>query len=165
MANLWLTFAYFLAKFVDMFDTVFFVLRKKQRQVSTLHVCHHAVMPFAAWSALKFAPVGRTAFVGIINSIIHTLMYTYYGLAAMGLHRQLWWKKYITRLQMVQFVAIIVHSVQGAFFIPCSFPVGISVLEFLHGLLFLRSFYAFFKNDDNYKPSQTGEKGAKLKGG
>ncbi|CAL1286984.1 unnamed protein product [Larinioides sclopetarius] len=34
----------YILKFVDLLDTVFFVLRKKQNQVSFLHVFHHAGM-------------------------------------------------------------------------------------------------------------------------
>jgi hypothetical protein len=45
-----------------------------------------------------------TAFLpAMANSFIHVLMYTYYGLSAMGPHiaRYLWWKKYLTILQLV----------------------------------------------------------------
>lgn len=45
-----------------------------------------------------------TAFFGAnINSFIHVVMYSYYGLAAFGPHMQkyLWWKKYLTIMQMV----------------------------------------------------------------
>ncbi|GBO04983.1 Elongation of very long chain fatty acids protein 7, partial [Araneus ventricosus] len=34
----------YIIKFIDLLDTVFFVLRKKQKQVSFLHVFHHAGM-------------------------------------------------------------------------------------------------------------------------
>jgi len=39
----------------------------------------------------------------LINSSVHVLMYTYYGLSALGPHMQeyLWWKKYLTRIQLV----------------------------------------------------------------
>jgi elongation of very long chain fatty acids protein 4 len=39
----------------------------------------------------------------LVNSFIHIVMYTYYGLAAMGPHMQkyLWWKKYLTMMQIV----------------------------------------------------------------
>lgn len=39
----------------------------------------------------------------MVNSFIHVLMYSYYGLAAMGPNvvRYLWWKKYLTILQLV----------------------------------------------------------------
>lgn len=74
----------------------------------------------------------------------------------------MWWKKHITTMQMMQFVAIIVHSLHGAFFIPCSFPIGISILEFLHGCFFLRSFYAFFKRE--YKVDKNKVESAKTNG-
>lgn len=39
----------------------------------------------------------------MVNSSIHVLMYAYYGLAALGpkVSKYLWWKKYLTILQMV----------------------------------------------------------------
>lgn len=37
----------------------------------------------------------------MVNSGIHVLMYSYYGLAAIGLGKFLWWKKYLTILQLV----------------------------------------------------------------
>lgn len=40
-------YTYYVSKFLDLFDTVFFVLRKKTRNVSGLHVFHHSVMPIA----------------------------------------------------------------------------------------------------------------------
>jgi len=42
-------------------------------------------------------------FGGLINSFIHTIMYSYYFMSALGPHMQkyLWWKKYLTRMQIV----------------------------------------------------------------
>lgn len=39
-----------------------------------------------------------------LNSFIHTIMYTYYLLAAFGpsMQKYLWWKKYMTKLQLVR---------------------------------------------------------------
>ena len=39
----------------------------------------------------------------LLNTGVHVLMYTYYGLAALGpqWQRYLWWKKYLTTLQLV----------------------------------------------------------------
>ena len=38
-----------------------------------------------------------------MNSSVHVIMYTYYGLAAMGpeMQKHLWWKKHITHYQLV----------------------------------------------------------------
>jgi len=35
---------------------IFFVLRKKNDQISTLHVIHHGVMPMSVWIVAKFTP-------------------------------------------------------------------------------------------------------------
>lgn len=40
----------------------------------------------------------------MLNCFVHTVMYTYYMLSAFGerVRRYLWWKKYVTVLQMVR---------------------------------------------------------------
>jgi len=47
----------------------------------------------------------------MINSFIHVLMYTYYGLSSLGPHMQkyLWWKKYLTRIQLVIILCLYSH--------------------------------------------------------
>ena len=39
----------------------------------------------------------------MLNSFIHTIMYSYYGLSALGpaVQKHLWWKKYLTQMQLV----------------------------------------------------------------
>lgn len=78
-------------------------MRKKYDHVSTLHVIHHGVMPMSVWFGVKFTPGGHSTFFGLLNTFVHIIMYTYYMLAAMGpsLKKYLWWKKYLTALQMV----------------------------------------------------------------
>lgn len=38
-----------------------------------------------------------------INSLVHVLMYSYYGLTALGpaVQKYLWWKKHLTLIQLV----------------------------------------------------------------
>lgn len=55
---------YFIMKVFDLLDTVFFVLRKKQSQISFLHVYHHAGMAFGTWVATKFLAGGHITFLG-----------------------------------------------------------------------------------------------------
>jgi len=82
---------------------VFFVLRKKEKQITFLHMYHHTVMPMISWACTKYYPGGHGTFIGVINSFVHIIMYFYYMMSAMGPQYQkyLWWKKYITTLQMV----------------------------------------------------------------
>ncbi|XP_015430291.1 PREDICTED: elongation of very long chain fatty acids protein AAEL008004-like [Dufourea novaeangliae] len=102
-------YVYFLAKISELLDTVFFVLRKKESQITFLHLYHHTVMPMISWGATKYYPGGHGTFIGVINSFVHIIMYTYYLLAALlpQYQKYLWWKKYITTLQMVRFTEII----------------------------------------------------------
>ncbi|CAH1644071.1 unnamed protein product [Spodoptera littoralis] len=93
---------YFIAKTSELLDTVFFVLRKKTSQVTFLHVYHHAMMVIVTWSFLKYEPTYMMIFIRNINSFVHVIMYTYYCLSAFpALKKYLWWKKYITKLQLV----------------------------------------------------------------
>lgn len=58
---------YFFSKIVELLDTVFFVLRKKQSQVTFLHVYHHAITMFFSWGYLKFLP-GKFLITNIISN-------------------------------------------------------------------------------------------------
>jgi hypothetical protein len=39
----------------------------------------------------------------MLNSFVHTVMYAYYGLSTLGdgVKKFLWWKKYLTQMQLV----------------------------------------------------------------
>ncbi|KAJ8954310.1 hypothetical protein NQ318_005896, partial [Aromia moschata] len=61
---------------------VFFVLRKKYRQVTFLHVYHHCGMFLMMWLVVKFFAGGAGAYTGPVNAFVHSVMYTYYLLTA-----------------------------------------------------------------------------------
>ena len=48
-----MTWWYFFSKFVDFFDSFFFLARKKFSHLSTLHVVHHCIMPLTSWFAIR----------------------------------------------------------------------------------------------------------------
>lgn len=137
---------YYFSKFTEFFDTLFFILRKKNQHVSTLHVIHHGVMPFSVWMGMKFAPGGHSTFFALLNTFVHIVMYFYYMVAAMGPQYQkyIWWKKYLTTMQMVQFVLIMTHQFQ-LLFIECNYPRSFMIWIGLHGILFLGLFSDFYK--------------------
>ncbi|XP_015607946.1 elongation of very long chain fatty acids protein AAEL008004 [Cephus cinctus] len=117
-ATVWM---YFIVKIIDLLDTVFFVLRKKQSQVSFLHVYHHAGMVFGAWAGTKYLPGGHVTFLGLINSFVHVVMYTHYLATSLKIGKP-WWKKYITQLQLTQFFLILIHFSQLIWIEDCGFP-------------------------------------------
>jgi len=140
-----ITWWYFFSKFIDYIDSFFFVLRKKFNHLSTLHVVHHGIMPFTAWGGIRYVGGGHTTFCGFLNMGIHTLMYFYYFLAALGpqVQKFLWWKKYLTKLQMLQFAAFTIHAAQPIF-IDCGFPPFYCCIILGHGAMFFAMFASFY---------------------
>lgn len=124
------TYWFFISKFIDFLDTVFFILRKKNNQITSLHVIHHGLMPFFIWMGTKYVSGGHGLFMAFVNCLVHVIMYFYYLVAAMGprFERFIWWKKYLTTIQMVQFVTVSIHSFQLFFKNDCGFPIVFSYL-------------------------------------
>lgn len=80
-------------------------------------------MIVTGWLGVKWVPGGQCkfneklklkitlfnlylAFVCVMfNSFVHGVMYSYYGLSSLGpsIQKYLWWKKYLTQLQLVKF--------------------------------------------------------------
>lgn len=142
----WGCYIYFLAKISELLDTVFFTLRKKDNQISFLHLYHHTVMPMISWGATKYFPGGHGTFIGVINSFVHIVMYTYYMFAAMGpqFHKYLWWKKYITDLQMIQFGMAFMHSAQ-LLWTDCGYPRWSVCFTLPNAIFFYMLFNDFYK--------------------
>lgn len=82
---------------------IFFVLRKKESQVTFLHLYHHSLTPLETWICVKFIAGGHGTLGNLINNAVHVIMYTYYMVSAMGPEYQkyLWWKKHLTTVQLV----------------------------------------------------------------
>ncbi|KAJ8732299.1 hypothetical protein PYW08_015029 [Mythimna loreyi] len=136
---------YTLVKFIDMLDTLFFVLRKKDRQITFLHLFHHSMMPVASYVGLKYFPNGHATLLGIINCFVHVVMYTYYLISGLGpkYQKYLWWKKHLTTLQLIQFGIIFLHNL-SALYQDCGYPKWISCVLCVHSLQFIYMFGNFY---------------------
>lgn len=151
MANLcWI---YYISKLTEFADTIFFVLRKKDSQVSLLHLYHHSLTPLETWILVKFLAGGHGTFSNLINNLVHVIMYFYYMVAAMGPQYQkyLWWKKHLTTIQLAQFFLVFIHSAQ-LLFVDCGYPRFIGALLLLHSTIFFGLFSHFYYQ--TYKKSQ-----------
>ena len=119
-------------------------------KVSNLHVFHHSVVPLAIWSVFKFVPSIENGMYPFVNTIVHVIMYIYYTMASFGprMEPYLKWKKYLTGIQLVQFVIIIVHSVRAPFIgCPVSSAYFLLISTVLGGVFFIL-FFSFYK--ENY---------------
>ncbi|KAH1005134.1 hypothetical protein HUJ04_006175 [Dendroctonus ponderosae] len=97
-----LCWIYYVSKLTEFADTVFFVMRKKDSQITFLHVYHHSLTPLETWFLVKFIAGGHGTLQNLINNFVHAILYFYYMVAALGPEYQkyLWWKKHLTTLQL-----------------------------------------------------------------
>ncbi|XP_077560062.1 very long chain fatty acid elongase AAEL008004-like [Haemaphysalis longicornis] len=133
------------ARYADLMDTVFFVLRKKFTHITHLHVIHHTMVTVNVWFFGLYAPEGQPALGLAVNCFVHIIMYSYYLLATMGpaVRKYLWWKKYLTRLQIIQFIFGIAHMAIPLF-VDCGFPRHLILISIPQGFLILCLFINFY---------------------
>ncbi|XP_050520239.1 elongation of very long chain fatty acids protein AAEL008004-like isoform X2 [Daktulosphaira vitifoliae] len=141
---------FFISKLMDLTDTVFFVLRKKQSQVSFLHIYHHCNMVITCWAYLKFIKGEQLLLCGILNATVHVIMYSYYFLSALGPQIQtfLWWKKYLTRIQITQFLLLIAYQT-CLYVFDCNFPKLFVMYIIADVAIFLYLFVMFYRKTYN----------------
>ncbi|XP_065157024.1 very long chain fatty acid elongase 2-like [Atheta coriaria] len=141
------TWLYYLIKISDLLDTVFFVLRKKFTQISTLHVYHHTLMVSVGWIINKYYPAGELVWLGLLNSIVHVFMYFYYFCAVMFDGKiNIWWKKYITQAQILQFITLGTIYTIKLFDSTCEYPKGMLVFHLGQVSLLCYMFVNFYYN-------------------
>ncbi|KDE09745.1 hypothetical protein MVLG_00145 [Microbotryum lychnidis-dioicae p1A1 Lamole] len=109
----------YLFKYWELADTVFLVVKKKPLQF--LHVFHHTATAALCYTQLN----GRTSVSWVpiaANLTVHVLMYYYYLMTAAGY--KIWWKKYLTTLQITQFIVdlFVVYFASYSYFTAEYFP-------------------------------------------
>jgi len=97
-------------KYLELLDTVFLAFKKKP--LPFLHVFHHSATALLCYSQLD----GRTSISWVVislNLMVHVVMYYYYYATASG--AKIWWKKYLTTMQIVQFIIDLVVVYFGTY--------------------------------------------------
>lgn len=97
---------YYLSKYYELIDTVLLCLKKKE--TIPLHIYHHCIMVWLCWSWCRYGWLEGSLWCVIVNGIIHTFMYYYYLVAALG--QSVWWKKYLTSAQIFQFCTGMIYT-------------------------------------------------------
>ena len=134
---------HYLSKFLDFFDTLFIVLRKKDKQFSFLHVYHHATIG-PIWGLLLYLNYGSgTAIFGaLINSFTHVLMYAHYFVTSFGIRNP--FKRLITTWQIFQFYLCLAHAVVVVFGYDNFVPLELALLQLGYHTTMVILFNQFF---------------------
>nr|XP_054773817.1 elongation of very long chain fatty acids protein 5-like [Lytechinus pictus] len=134
-------FLYWCSKHLELLDTLFMILRHRSRQISFLHVYHHASMVLLSDFGYHHFPTPGVAFGLSINAFVHVCLYYYYGYTAQRpLSGAPSWKRHLTEIQITQFVVDLVHAVIGYLF------HGFCVYCLMYGATMLYLFSSFYYN-------------------
>jgi elongation of very long chain fatty acids protein 4 len=132
---------FYFSKFIEMLDSVFFILKGNYNQLSFLHVYHHSTMFMYFWIVARFLPGGNSVFACAINSTVHVFMYGYYFLSSLGpeVRKYLGWKKYLTMMQIAQFWICNYFLVSAAMYGSCGFPMWLvySMIAYMSSFIIL----------------------------
>uniref|UniRef100_A0A7S4F008 Elongation of fatty acids protein n=1 Tax=Chrysotila carterae TaxID=13221 RepID=A0A7S4F008_CHRCT len=154
----WSVRAFYYSKYVEYLDTAWMVLKGKR--VIFLQSFHHFGAPWDVYLGIALKNEGVWIFM-ILNSCIHTIMYTYYGLTALGVAYP--GKFMITMSQITQFVGgfyLVWDYINIASFRSSPSLVFSWLFNYAYVGVVLILFLRFFYYDNFSKPSK-GKKKAK----
>jgi elongation of very long chain fatty acids protein 4 len=154
-------YIFYVSKILDFMDTVFIIAECRWEQLSFLHVYHHFTIFLFYWLNLQVGYDGDVYLTIILNGFIHAVMYTYYFVT---LHvKDIWWKPFLTKCQMIQFVCMmsqaaylmlakpfeVKNSSGESTWAACEqFPRGIVAVYFWYIFSLLVLFYIFSVQDE-----------------
>ena len=133
------------SKFLEFIDTIFVVTRKSQLEF--IHWYHHIITCLYCWHS-SYIAISSGKFFALMNLSVHTIMYFYYALYAIGSKMLYPYRKCITLIQISQMIGgcYIIYN----WFINCQINsskseyanmVFAATMYFSYFLLFIKVFF------------------------
>lgn len=142
VSSFW-TFLFILTKLPEFGDTIFIVLRKQP--LIFLHWYHHILTLIYSWYGFKeFTPTAR--WFTVMNSAIHSLMYSYYALKALKVRIPRSISAIITTAQITQMAIGCYVNYRTYQFLWSDAPCNISLTNVTFSSLMYISYFILFGN-------------------
>mmetsp|Transcript_20499 Transcript_20499/g.28300 ORF Transcript_20499/g.28300 Transcript_20499/m.28300 type:complete len:276 (-) Transcript_20499:59-886(-) len=145
-----LIWVFYVSKIYEFLDTVIMALRKKNNQITVLHVYHHFSIFLIWWMNVYYIPYGDAYFAPAYNAFVHVLMYSYYLMTSF--HIPCPWKSFITKFQIGQFVFFVVQGGYQLFTPGCFELRELTAINFFYALSLLALFVDFYINTYMKRP-------------
>lgn len=94
-------YVFALSKYLELFDTLWIILKNPEKPVELLHWWHHITVLLFTWYASMWL-LGAGLFFMTLNALIHSFMYLYYFLMSIGYKPS--WAKLLTIGQITQMI-------------------------------------------------------------
>eukprot|EP00744_Colponema_vietnamica_P007490 GILI01010776.1.p1 GENE.GILI01010776.1~~GILI01010776.1.p1 ORF type:complete len:364 (-),score=61.83 GILI01010776.1:150-1169(-) len=143
-----ISWVFTVSKLPEYVDTYIMILKQNYRQVSFLHLYHHCSIYIVCYMFFVYCPGSDGVWAGMVNSLIHVVMYIYYllnlifrtGPVKEFVQRN---KFIITRCQITQFV---LNFVQTAFILFIASPIRCNVNQMWINFFYMMTMIALFTN-------------------
>lgn len=152
------TYIFYLTKYVEWIDT--FVLALRHKPLIYLHLWHHSIMAVVCWSWFAYPWLEGAWWCTLVNSAIHTLMYSFY--LATSLKIRIPGKHILTSLQIIQFftgfvycITFMYYKISGA---GCAGNLYTAVFSQAVNLSFLAMFINFYRASYKKKAADKAKK-------
>lgn len=151
--QIWGSF-FVLSKYLELFDTVFVIIKNPDKPIEFLHWYHHFTVLFFTWFSwyLKYPP---SFYFMLMNSAIHVVMYFYYMLKELDIHPR--WNTILTAAQTLQMFfgvglnVIWTYLYMTDFDCPCKHPfpmvIMASTIYFSYLVLFMQFYTKKYKKN------------------
>lgn len=139
-----LMYNFWISKYYDYIDTMIIIAKGNYRQLSFLHVFHHSSVSTIMYYNYKLVPYGGDIwFLLFYNSFIHVILYYYYLITSVRKGQKVWWSKYLTTFQIIQFV---LGNIQqgGSIIVRDDYPKYIREANLLYSNYMLYLFVSFY---------------------
>jgi len=136
---------FYFSKVIEFVDTWIMILKKNERQITFLHVYHHTSIFIIWWGVIYYAPGGDGYFSAMQNSFVHVLMYSYYFFSSLGFQSP--YKKYLTQLQMFQFLSNIFQASYDYFLANTTIEIICSTVLILYMISLILLFGNYYANE------------------